>query len=417
MPVQELRARIVKLETEINLQKKLLKKLEQDISLAQRQLNAALDPVARLPIEISSEIFLLSLAPSACGAQHVPIVLLNICNAWTNIALATPLLWTAHHIHFPCGDGLAEVLPTWFQRARNRPLSITISLQGLSSNWNPRIFAVLWKNGGQLKHLEISDDDDFEIDSDAEDETLDLFGNTTLASLLSLETLTIRCQHRLRYYRTSQILELLRRTPNVVECDFGFIKSILGSDYPSIPMLALSATRRLVFGEQDSDDSLLRHLLLPALETLSVPMNDLSGKELLDFVQRSGPPLQNLTVLRWPYYWRNVDLLECLRLLPSLARFRWIAALSAVTDLFAAMADSPSLLPNLRHLNITLMPNAISDFYWTTLVHALSTRRMQLSIVPVTEPPPANVLASLRELVLDGVEIHIGTEESNFVAV
>ncbi|KAJ7315373.1 hypothetical protein DFH08DRAFT_715598, partial [Mycena albidolilacea] len=91
---KELRARIVKLETEIERQKKLLTNLECDKKPAQRQLNAVLDPVARLPLEISSEIFVLSrTAFPEPGAMHIPMLLLNVCNAWSNIALSTPTLW------------------------------------------------------------------------------------------------------------------------------------------------------------------------------------------------------------------------------------------------------------------------------------------------------------------------------------
>ncbi|KAJ7896395.1 hypothetical protein B0H14DRAFT_2430988, partial [Mycena olivaceomarginata] len=97
----ELRARIVKLRTDTEQQKKLLRKLEHNTSLAQRQLNAVFDPMARLPLEISSEIFLECLASSGCGtgsrpelgALRLPMLLLNICHAWTDIALATPSLW------------------------------------------------------------------------------------------------------------------------------------------------------------------------------------------------------------------------------------------------------------------------------------------------------------------------------------
>ncbi|KAJ7328966.1 hypothetical protein DFH08DRAFT_967349 [Mycena albidolilacea] len=48
---------------ETDLQRELLKKRGRDKSLTQHQLNAILDPVACLPLEISSEIFLRSLDP------------------------------------------------------------------------------------------------------------------------------------------------------------------------------------------------------------------------------------------------------------------------------------------------------------------------------------------------------------------
>ncbi|KAJ7302070.1 hypothetical protein DFH08DRAFT_723533, partial [Mycena albidolilacea] len=92
----ELRARIVELDTEIRRQRdsEVLKDLECDRSLVRRQLNARIDPVARLPVEISSEIFIQSLPPfPQPGAIHIPMLLLNICNTWRDIALSTPSFW------------------------------------------------------------------------------------------------------------------------------------------------------------------------------------------------------------------------------------------------------------------------------------------------------------------------------------
>lgn len=124
--VQELRVRIGNLETEIDLQKKLLRKLEDDGILAQCQLNAVFDPVARLPLELSSNIFLqrLDLFPEP-GVLRTPILLLSIWSAWTDIALATPALWSAIDVTFPCPRGLKELLPIWFERAHKHPLSIS----------------------------------------------------------------------------------------------------------------------------------------------------------------------------------------------------------------------------------------------------------------------------------------------------
>ncbi|KAJ6477585.1 hypothetical protein C8R45DRAFT_1157400 [Mycena sanguinolenta] len=226
MSVEKLRARIVELDSEIELQKKLLEKLETDRICVLRQLNAALDPVARLPREISSEIFLLPLAPSPTGKQDVPTALLRISNAWTDIALSTPRLWTTIHIHFPCGDDFAELLPIWFRRTRMHRLSISISLCGPSRNWNHRVSDVLWRHGALFKHLEILDDD---LDADDDDlnsyddnfsdltpgeesRAIDLFQDTTSVSLWSLQTLEIHCQSGQRIYNASQILNATWRT-------------------------------------------------------------------------------------------------------------------------------------------------------------------------------------------------------------
>jgi hypothetical protein len=125
------------ISVEIVVYKTLLKKLEQDRNLVQRQLNAVLDPISRLPLEISLEIFLLSLAADHITKEHpnplprpradsVLMALMNVSNTWSAIALATPALWTVIRINFPCARGLSRLLPIWFQGARDRPLSIAL---------------------------------------------------------------------------------------------------------------------------------------------------------------------------------------------------------------------------------------------------------------------------------------------------
>ncbi|KAJ6510482.1 hypothetical protein C8R45DRAFT_771921, partial [Mycena sanguinolenta] len=83
----------------------------------------------RLPLEISSEIFLQCLPPSSektPGALCAPLLLLNICNTWTTIALSTPGLWSAILIDLFWPESLTHLLPTWLQRAGHHPLSITV---------------------------------------------------------------------------------------------------------------------------------------------------------------------------------------------------------------------------------------------------------------------------------------------------
>ncbi|KAJ6523343.1 hypothetical protein B0H19DRAFT_972830, partial [Mycena capillaripes] len=95
MSIEELRACIDQLSADILLQKEVLNQLEQSKSTAQRQLNAICDPMARLPLEISSEIFLECLPETPRSDVHAaPMLLLNICNAWNDLARSIPTLWT-----------------------------------------------------------------------------------------------------------------------------------------------------------------------------------------------------------------------------------------------------------------------------------------------------------------------------------
>ncbi|KAJ7677394.1 hypothetical protein B0H14DRAFT_3177785 [Mycena olivaceomarginata] len=139
--VEELHSRITKLDTEIELQRKLLlpvAKLERDKRLAQRQLNAALDPVERLPFEISSEILVLSRSTFPVRDK-----------------------WSSPHTHAASQGGeLAE-----------------------------GIISIIWGHGQQLKHLETREvlgHENYSITPISK-----LWGRTRPGPLPSLQTLTI----------------------------------------------------------------------------------------------------------------------------------------------------------------------------------------------------------------------------------
>ncbi|KAF8198212.1 hypothetical protein K438DRAFT_1966951 [Mycena galopus ATCC 62051] len=410
MSIQDLRARVVKLNSEIDIQKKVLEKLERDKCIVLRQLNEAVDPVAHLPLEISSEIFLQSLPPiSKPGPLHLPMLLLNICSAWTNISVATPSLWASIQIDFPCSEGLAEVLPIWFQRARNHPLSV--SFQGDFSHWNNRVSAVVWRHSRQLKRLKISNDV-YNGGQDYEEPPVDLFGNTIPESLPLLETLTI-CSVEGGQFIGPKILEFLRRAPNIVELIVGRLEYIDNPD-SAAEKLVLPTLRRLVLGEGDySDDTIIDCLSLPVLETLSVPMRGLTWGGLIRFFKRSAPLIQEL-IVGWDFDMGFVHVHECLLLIPSLVRLKmWKPFPKIAIEFFAALDNSSSLLPHLRRLTIHLDTetemepvSSISDSSWRILLRVVSTRRLQLHLVGyLLMVPPADVLVAFRELLAEGLQV------------
>ncbi|KAJ6487198.1 hypothetical protein C8R47DRAFT_979188, partial [Mycena vitilis] len=119
-----LRARIGELSSAIDRQKQVLRDLESSKSKAQRDLNAILDPMSRLPIEISSEIFQLCI-PDSPGpdSSDAPTLFLSICHLWSNIALSTPSLWNTIHIDNDSADWDLMHLEAWLSRARSLPVS------------------------------------------------------------------------------------------------------------------------------------------------------------------------------------------------------------------------------------------------------------------------------------------------------
>ncbi|KAJ7046823.1 hypothetical protein C8F04DRAFT_987024, partial [Mycena alexandri] len=202
MSIKDIQARIDELSVEIERQKEVLNQLACSKAAAQRQLNALRDPIARLPLEISSEIFLqclLSGLPRP-DPSTAPMLLLNICNAWTNIALSTPALWAAIYIEHPCH----ELLRIWLQRARSCALSV-----GVGELENE--VAVLGEYSKQLRHLEIF--------TQAREPHLDHV--LALQPLPCLETLEIGCLAQRDFYEVStrvsitEMIDLLRLAPNL----------------------------------------------------------------------------------------------------------------------------------------------------------------------------------------------------------
>ncbi|KAJ6523335.1 hypothetical protein B0H19DRAFT_1201881 [Mycena capillaripes] len=285
MSVEELHARIAKFSADIDLQKEVLKQLERSKSAAQRQLNALRDPMARLPLEISSEIFLQCLSESRPDAGDAPLLLLNVCNSWTDIAVSIPALWASIHLEFPG----VEVLEIWLRRARNYPLSVSLR-QGLDSD----TAIVLGQYAKELKHLQIYDGE-LRVDVD----TLGKFEPFRSLEALTLGGLYVEEDECFEVFTLPTIVGLLGLAPNLVECTFDRVR-LRWSDAPHEP-LVLPQLRSLKFEgslsfDHDNETHILEHLVLPVLKTLSLLVNTISSTDFSLFLKRSSPPLRQLTL-------------------------------------------------------------------------------------------------------------------------
>ncbi|KAJ7682388.1 hypothetical protein DFH06DRAFT_1388981 [Mycena polygramma] len=417
--VQGLRARIEAISSEIDLQKELLKKLERDKSLAQRQLNAVLDPVARLPPEISSEIFLYSLPsiPERPAAHNVPMLLLNVCHSWTDIATSIPALWATICVPCPCAAGFEEGSRAWLQRAGNRPLSVF--LRGKFGDGD--VPAVVWEHSDQLEHLDISEhlEDAERLGPEAFDMgILDLVGTQSPRSLRLLRSLVIRGSGlESGQFSGGQILKILRMAPNLRECTFQDMR-LVSEDGIDDAVIVLPALRRLMF--PGSDDQILQLLTLPTLVYLSVPLDNVSGQDLLQFFRRSSPPLEELTI---SYPNLTADQLgESIPFLQTLERLEAFSMEYNVLDaLLHALNGSEATLPNLQMLRIRISGENPSSSSWNQLLRATSSRP-QLRIVHVelaaysdSAKPSTEILAAFRNLRIDGRQIHIGSRDENCI--
>ncbi|KAJ7854316.1 hypothetical protein B0H14DRAFT_3136612 [Mycena olivaceomarginata] len=411
MSAHELRAHIAKLDTEIDLQRELLKKLERDRSLTQRRLNSILDPLALLPLEISSEIFLQTLAPFPLGREpgilHVPMVLLSICNAWTDIALATPALWDAIHIVFPCAREFKKILPIWLERAQHRPLSVSLAGKSVYD-----VVDIIWAHGQRLKHLEISE-------PLGRYEVTKLWEGTSPGPLLSLETLIMRGTDVYRGISPRHTFDLLRLAPNLTECLFHNLQIV--PDVGTTEILVLPKLRQLMFGEGGTcptySQDLLSHLSLPALETLGIAG---SSDNLFSFISRSSPPLVELVLGNG---WDFGPSAQYLGILPHLRRLEvWYPRCHSVEQFFVVLAESPFLLPRLDTLVMHFEEDGVydlHDYFWEELNRALVARRTQFQLfhfmipddsLPEWKMPAPDLITALTELAADGVEIRLSAD-------
>ncbi|KAJ7045064.1 hypothetical protein C8F04DRAFT_522805 [Mycena alexandri] len=134
-----LRARLAEAETSIVELTSRLKDLEDLRGLIQTQLDDIVYPVLTLPPEIVSNIFLQCLPPPpVLSARHgkigpnptlAPLLLLQICRVWRQMALSTPHLWDSLHLRLEfLGPETQKVIVDWLGRAGSCPLTLTLCL-------------------------------------------------------------------------------------------------------------------------------------------------------------------------------------------------------------------------------------------------------------------------------------------------
>ncbi|KAJ7472164.1 hypothetical protein FB451DRAFT_1252049 [Mycena latifolia] len=410
MSAKELRARIEQLSADIVRQKEALKDLEHCKIVAQRQLNTVCDPMARLPLEISSEIFMQCLPSRPKPGGHAPMLLLSICSAWTVIALSTPALWDAIYVDAERLEDLAGVLDVWLQRAGSRAL--TISLQTYVPG---DITAVIRCHVDQLQELEIFHDEDA-IRLVAAAGPFPFLKTLTITGLPDAESVGPDIHWTLK---------MLRVCPNLVNCTFDTV-SYSDAEEAEEEDLVLPHLRHLNFGpcpHSCSSEILMLYTSALNLETLGLSPYCLDVPLILDFIHRSSSALQKITLGSnpEPFDWTKDAMETCFHFLPILTHLEFGGLTQFAADNFVTiLADSPHLFPNLS--TITFWRPVFSHpptAWYHRLVNALFSSRERIHFVRILwiEVPShvENICAVFRQLVADGMTIHIGTEEKNYM--
>ncbi|KAK7049047.1 hypothetical protein R3P38DRAFT_2872454 [Favolaschia claudopus] len=446
--IQKLRKRIDKLSSAIEAQELLLQKLIDRRTEVQRELNYYLDPMARLPFELQSHIFMLctpsstlielrskiyplcthdssTLKPDLTAPQ---MVFLAVSRLWRNIALATPRLWCDIQIdaslHRPNYRDLSEL---WLARAQDLPLSMTI---GGPLALTQSVQDSVAQHSHRLENLTIS--------LLRHMQTPDIKFNWDESTPFScMKCLTVEADRLTYCGAMRQWLDVLRAAPALSSLRLDNIYFRTDTGIGADHHLTLASLRYLQLGkpftwdlrqEHSSTLLILRFLTLPALEVLSISCFDLPYEELLDFLTRSSPPLQCLNIAI-PLDWSFSFVARFLRLIPTLISLTLSATPTEdrserFLPFIEVLSTSPDLLPNLREIALrTEMPLIIDygsvvemlTFRVTSCPTPLESFRLTS---PLTVPlqgkfllpimPDDDVDFELHQLAIKGLKIHIG---------
>ncbi|KAJ7659409.1 hypothetical protein B0H17DRAFT_1185528 [Mycena rosella] len=386
MSIAELQARIGRLSDEIVRQKQVLQDLERQQKCgpgpAQRRSRSSGTPTPR------NFIPNLHTRPSP---RHAPMLFLNICNAWTDIAFSAPALWASIHVHKPMRD-LDGLLDTWLERAGIYALSIS-----LPTPITAHIAQVIRCHGPHLQDLRIFHDKG-DVHLVAEAGPFPCLKTLTLARAPSDEA------------RVTDTIDMLRPgvCPNLVECTLDDVFWV--GSYTPADRLVIPHMRHLYLGEEGGSSSagILPHLSLPGLNTLFLPYCDIEFHKPFGIFKTFFASVAKIYHgLRTVYgQWTRSEMQESLSLLPTLTHFelvelRWNSA--APNHFLSILTDSPHLGP-----------------WYQELLTTLSTRRKINSVEVVwtglwPERPLEDVYLPLRQYVAGGMKIYIGTDERNYV--
>ncbi|KAK7000421.1 hypothetical protein R3P38DRAFT_3058358 [Favolaschia claudopus] len=433
--VAQLRSHIDELSDTIAAQIRLLRDLEAQRSTARSKLNSFLDPMARLPLEIQSRIFLDVTKPNEPipDPQDVPLVFLSICQLWRVIALATPRLWTGVELNcLPRRPAYAEVGKNWMERAGPFPLSLVLhgslrlerSVQDLVTSYRHRFESLSLKLGM-----------DRNPDEDGLTRRIYIKG-----PFPALQKLTLGADEEMFFSTVHDWITILRQAPALVQCRmenmmFDWEDEGL-PDTPQAHPLTHTSLRDLSLGDAQgyglwgllgNSAFVLNFLTLPALRTLRLSELDITNEEVNAFFTRSSAPLESLSmVVPTDPEWAPQEAVEFFQ--PIQARLRQLELVAPYRgDPNCAVAFVETLdgwLPALQRLTIHMACGSQPDYQrLLNILHARRTSMTAFNLLFSTEfghnydadVPSTEVLTALGNLVRNGMQIHVGPQAQNFL--
>ncbi|KAK7049129.1 hypothetical protein R3P38DRAFT_2872793 [Favolaschia claudopus] len=391
--IEEIHKHIAELSFAIDVQLDVLKALEKRRSDARRALNSRLDPMARLPVEISSEIFIHCTpnSPSLVLTEE-PLKFLHVCQLWREIAVACPSLWASIQIKQvrPTDPYFNKACWDWLGRARALPLSLSLP-RSVGNSMGPWLkhFA------GQIAHLTLHIVVESQLffslkicyvdDEDLDDPIPDL-------------------------YFISSSLAILSAAPSLVECTFDSVRYLYANDHSQDSRMTHTSLRHLRLGMPSSG----LHFSIPSSPP-RVPRPRYSRYIWISHPSRT---------LEWSPL--STDLLDsCFRPLTALRTLELFHGLESDHITLLGVMQAKDFLPKLQHLLIHGPFGKSSN--WKLVLDTIVARgvgtegslgsvKIISTIVWKKTDLPLEVLTRLRELGREeGMSIYAGSPSTNFV--
>ncbi|KAJ7636556.1 hypothetical protein FB45DRAFT_906818 [Roridomyces roridus] len=373
--------------------------------------NTTSDIITRLPLEISSDIFVQCLPhPVLLRASQPPTLFLSLCRGWRAVAVATPTLWTVISDGDTSPHVLPDILDRWLPRSGNLPLSLSIhrgAAEEKISSHAGRVQTLINAHAHRVRSLDL------------------VLGSTpsgwSVPGFCALTQLTVR--GRLDSgCNVFEGLALMSAAPNLEQCTLTrLFQYNIHPPVQDIHVTTLSSLRHLNLGRPPAGTQgasfttarVLSYFTLPALQTLAISFFDITIADLRAFLLRSTPPLRSLHM---EVLSDGQELAECLRLLtPALEELNIGSLAYGEADAFVPFLETFPL----EFKDFTLQCQTLNSWHYELVLEALILRRGCLRSfrleAAVAERPSEEIAEGMRQLAEEGMKIHVGTRELKYI--
>ncbi|KAK7049002.1 hypothetical protein R3P38DRAFT_3175253 [Favolaschia claudopus] len=363
--------------------------------------DAQQDPIARLPLELQSEIFMhCASSESAPHPSKPPLSLLSYGQTSASNLHGRenhpPTSSTVTHGSSACATLLFHSLALYGDLIVDhaiRDFMHSYKLAHLSSEMGSII-----TRGHDCRQIEFFD-----------------------PYLPHLKTLSITVYRGMILGHVSDWMALLEAAPGLVECTMeNIVYQESSYAYISPQPLVHTSLRKLWLGRPwDGDHRSYRIVptniavvldltTLPALRDLHISHFDISMNAFISFLVESAPPLESFGMCA-PVCAEN-EMAGCLRLMPTLTSLTLDRG--CYLDALKMLAAMPELLPNLRRLTVLLRcPDRTVCDVVIGLVGGRALEAFRFVYADAAYVVDENVVCALRRFADGGMEVHFGPAE------